>query len=173
MFNKRISIHTSITEVCAVYAPVMLQVLRRCGYVGNDDTVQLKGRVTCELHSHEVLLTELIFQNVFVDYSPAEIAALLSAVIFQQVIWMWHYSSHAADFIFLCYAMQAKCSEPNLTERLQKVGASKNLVQHMHDTWVKISLVYTILFLTLLELLYNDYPSVFRARKQYWEYQKN
>lgn len=62
-----------------------LQVLRRCGYIGDDDTVQLKGRVTCELHSHEVLLTELIFQNVFVDYSPAEIAALLSAVIFQQV----------------------------------------------------------------------------------------
>ena len=53
--------------------------------MGDDETVQLKGRVTCELHSHEVLLTELIFQNVFVDYTPAEIAALLSSVVFQQV----------------------------------------------------------------------------------------
>ncbi len=47
--------------------------------------MQLKGKVTCELNSREVLLTELIFKNVFMDYSPAETAALLSAVVFQQV----------------------------------------------------------------------------------------
>ena len=47
--------------------------------------MELKGRVACEIHSHEVLLTELLFQNVFSEYEPGEIAALLSCIIFQQV----------------------------------------------------------------------------------------
>ncbi len=55
------------------------------GFVSARSTVQMKGRVACEIHSHEVLLTELIFQNVLSDYTPSEIAALLSCFVFQQV----------------------------------------------------------------------------------------
>ena len=62
-----------------------LQVLRHFRFINFHDTVVFKGRVACEVHSHEVLLTELLFQNVFSDYSPAEIAALLSCMVFQQV----------------------------------------------------------------------------------------
>ena len=62
-----------------------LQVLRHFRFINAYDTVVFKGRVACEVHSHEVLLTELLFQNVFSDYSPAEIAALLSSMVFQQV----------------------------------------------------------------------------------------
>ena len=47
--------------------------------------VELKGCVACEIHSHEVLLTELLFTNVFGQFEPPEIAALLSCMIFQQV----------------------------------------------------------------------------------------
>ena len=55
------------------------------GYVSHHGTVELKGKVACELHSHEVLLTELLFQNVFGEFQPAEIVALLSSLVFQQV----------------------------------------------------------------------------------------
>ena len=55
------------------------------GYLNQHSVVELKGKVACELHSHEVLLTELLFENVFDDYEPGEIAALLSSLVFQQV----------------------------------------------------------------------------------------
>ena len=55
------------------------------GYLNQQSTIELKGKVACELHSHEVLLTELLFQNVFDDFQPGEIAALLSSLVFQQV----------------------------------------------------------------------------------------
>ena len=55
------------------------------GYLSHHGVVELKGKVACELHSHEVLLTELLFQNVFEEFEPAEIAALLSSLVFQQV----------------------------------------------------------------------------------------
>ena len=45
----------------------------------------LKGRVACEIHYHEVILTELIFQNVLDEYDPQEIVALLSCFVFEQV----------------------------------------------------------------------------------------
>ncbi|WFD29439.1 Antiviral helicase ski2 [Malassezia sp. CBS 17886] len=48
------------------------------------ETVLLKGRVACELKTvNELILTELILDNVFVEYEPAEIAALLSVFLFR------------------------------------------------------------------------------------------
>lgn len=47
-------------------------------------SVTLKGRVALEMGSHELLLTELVFKNILTDWRPAEIAAMLSALVFQQ-----------------------------------------------------------------------------------------
>lgn len=47
-------------------------------------TVALKGRVALQMGSNELLITELILKNVLTVLQPAEIAALLSALIFQQ-----------------------------------------------------------------------------------------
>jgi len=46
--------------------------------------VALKGRVALQMGSNELLITELILKNVLTVLQPAEIAALLSALIFQQ-----------------------------------------------------------------------------------------
>lgn len=86
-----------------------MEVLHHLGFLSQRGTVELKGRVACEIHSHEVLLTELLFQNVFSENEPGEIAALLSCIVFQQ----------------------SKCSEPNLTERLQK---GQKAIQSMATT---------------------------------------
>lgn len=44
----------------------------------------MKGRVALQMGNNELLITELILKNVLTVLQPAEIAALLSALIFQQ-----------------------------------------------------------------------------------------
>lgn len=62
-----------------------IEVLRRMNYIDEQGTVQLKGRVACEINSaDELLLTELVLDNVFADYEPAEVVAILSAFVFQE-----------------------------------------------------------------------------------------
>ena len=62
----------------------LLQVLRELNYVDEAGTVQLKGRVACEISGHELIITELIFHNMLTPLHPTEIAAVLSSVVFQQ-----------------------------------------------------------------------------------------
>ncbi|KAI9593337.1 translation repressor [Syncephalis fuscata] len=62
-----------------------VQVLKILSYVDEHATVQLKGRVACEINSaDELVLTELILENAFADDEPAEIVALLSGFIFHE-----------------------------------------------------------------------------------------
>ena len=74
-------------------------MLKELQYVDKASTVQLKGRVACEISNHELLITELILENALTDLPPAEIAAVLSCVVFEQ----------------------KRCSEPNLTAPLTQV----------------------------------------------------
>ncbi|XP_038624275.1 helicase SKI2W [Tachyglossus aculeatus] len=60
-----------------------VQVLRTLGYVDGAGTVQLAGRVACAMSSHELLLTELMFDNALTALRPEEIAALLSGLVCQ------------------------------------------------------------------------------------------
>ncbi|CAD5122505.1 DgyrCDS10928 [Dimorphilus gyrociliatus] len=61
-----------------------LQVLRHLGYIDEDDIVQLKGRVACEMSQAELILTELVFENALNSLEPEEIAAILSSIVFEQ-----------------------------------------------------------------------------------------
>ena len=60
-------------------------MLQRLRYVDANNTVQLKGRVACEISNHELIITELVFENAFTNLHPTEIVALLSCFVFQQV----------------------------------------------------------------------------------------
>ncbi|KAK6195918.1 hypothetical protein SNE40_001245 [Patella caerulea] len=75
-----------------------MEVLRSLNYTNDQNTVQLKGRVACEISTHELIITELVFENVLTDLHPADIAAILSCMVFEQ----------------------KRCSEPNLTTELEK-----------------------------------------------------
>jgi len=75
-----------------------IEVLRRLQYLDTDKTVQLKGRVACEMGSNELIVTELVFNNQLTERPPEEIAALLSCLVFQQ----------------------RNCSEPELSDTLIK-----------------------------------------------------
>jgi len=61
-----------------------IEVLRKLRYVDANNTVQLKGRVACEISNHELIITELVFENAFTNLHPTEIVALLSCFVFQQ-----------------------------------------------------------------------------------------
>ncbi|KAJ1528402.1 hypothetical protein ONE63_006817 [Megalurothrips usitatus] len=60
-----------------------LNVLKRLRYINDQDTVELKGKVACEMSSHELMITELVMEGVLTNLPTAEIAALLSCLVFQ------------------------------------------------------------------------------------------
>lgn len=60
-----------------------LEILKRLNYIDDQHAVTLKGRVACEMGSNELMITELVLCNTFTDLDPAEIAALLSSLVFQ------------------------------------------------------------------------------------------
>ncbi|XP_059165640.1 superkiller complex protein 2-like [Physella acuta] len=75
-----------------------IQVLRYLNNINSNNIVQLKGRVACEISNHELMITELVFENIFTELHPFDIAALLSCFVFEM----------------------KKCSEPNLTDAQKK-----------------------------------------------------
>ena len=63
------------------------RALRRLGFATNDDVVEQKGRVACEISSgDELLLTEMVFNGVFNDLTPQQVAALLSCFVFDEKV---------------------------------------------------------------------------------------
>uniref|UniRef100_A0A3Q2QHS0 SKI2 subunit of superkiller complex n=1 Tax=Fundulus heteroclitus TaxID=8078 RepID=A0A3Q2QHS0_FUNHE len=61
-----------------------IKVLQSLQYIDGSGAVQLKGRVACQISSHELLLTELLFENALSPLAPEESAALLSCLVFTQ-----------------------------------------------------------------------------------------
>ncbi|EHK99185.1 P-loop containing nucleoside triphosphate hydrolase [Glarea lozoyensis ATCC 20868] len=63
------------------------RVLRRLGFINDQEVVQLKARVACEISTgdgHECLLAELLFNRFFNEMSPEMCAAVLSCFIFEE-----------------------------------------------------------------------------------------
>lgn len=98
------------------------RVLRRLGFCSQNDVIELKGRVACDITSgDELLLTELIFNGNFNDLKPAEAAALLS-----------------------CFAFQERCKEaprlkPELAEPLKAMReAAAKIAKIMKDSKIEL-----------------------------------
>ncbi|OAX42662.1 ATP-dependent RNA helicase [Rhizopogon vinicolor AM-OR11-026] len=62
-----------------------IEVLKELKFIDENSTIQLKGRVACEINSaNELVLTELILENTLANYEPEEVVALLSCFVFQE-----------------------------------------------------------------------------------------
>ncbi|KAI9860242.1 MAG: hypothetical protein M1824_003242 [Vezdaea acicularis] len=62
-----------------------IAVLKELHFIDENSRIELKGKVACEIHSaDELILTELILENIFAEFDPEEIVALLSAFVFQE-----------------------------------------------------------------------------------------
>lgn len=98
------------------------RVLRRLGFCTQNDVIELKGRVACDISSgDELLLTELIFNGNFNELTPPQAAALLS-----------------------CFAFQERCKEaprlkPELAEPLKAMReAAAKIAKIMKDSKLEI-----------------------------------
>lgn len=61
------------------------RVLRRFQFISEDEVVQLKARVACEISTgDELLLSELLFDRFFNELTPEVCAAVLSCFIFEE-----------------------------------------------------------------------------------------
>ncbi|KAJ3342487.1 ATP-dependent RNA helicase mtr4 [Gonapodya sp. JEL0774] len=59
------------------------RVLRRLGYSNDNDVIDVKGRVACELTTgDELVLTELLLNGVFNELSPEQTCAVLGCFVF-------------------------------------------------------------------------------------------
>jgi ATP-dependent RNA helicase DOB1 len=82
----------SITEALTIMQLDELKsrkrVLRRLGFINDQEVLQVKARVACEISSsgdgHELLLSELLFNRFFNELSPEVCAAVLSCFIFEE-----------------------------------------------------------------------------------------
>ncbi len=60
-------------------------VLRTLGYIDENETVCVKGRVACEVNTcEELIVTEMVLEGVLNDLEPAAIVAALSSLVFQE-----------------------------------------------------------------------------------------
>ena len=79
-------------EIQAAHAIMQLEelkcrkrVLRRLQFINEEEVVQLKARVACEISTgDELMLSELLFNRFFNDLSPEHIAAVLSVFVFEE-----------------------------------------------------------------------------------------
>ncbi|XGW25717.1 hypothetical protein V3C99_006824 [Haemonchus contortus] len=60
-----------------------IEVLKALDFVDATNMVTFKGRVACEIHHQELLITELILSKKLHEKSPAEVAAMFSATTCQ------------------------------------------------------------------------------------------
>jgi len=60
-------------------------LLRTLGYIDENETVCVKGRVACEVNTcEELIVTEMVFEGLLNELDPAEIVAALSSLVFQE-----------------------------------------------------------------------------------------
>merc|ERR1719327_1570466 len=95
-FERKVKLHASIQEfdkqisqhrfmVMGDDLRAMRRVLRRLEFVDKVGIVQLKGRMACEITAaDEVLMTEIVFQNVFEGMEANHIIALCSCLVFDE-----------------------------------------------------------------------------------------
>jgi len=63
----------------------MLRVLRRLGFINQENIVEKKGRTACEVNTaDELVLTELMFHGAFNEMKPAVAVALLSCFVYDE-----------------------------------------------------------------------------------------
>lgn len=81
--RKEISKATSILQMDELKN--RKKVLRRLDFINDQEVVQLKARVACEISTgDELMLSELLFDGFFNDLTPEACAAILSCFVFEE-----------------------------------------------------------------------------------------
>jgi antiviral helicase SKI2 len=117
-------------------------VLHRLGYVDESGTVCIKGRVACEVNScDELIATEMVFEGLLNEMDPEEIAAVLSALVYQEKK-EEELDSELPDSIVQC-CHQMKTIALNLG-RLQKEAGLELDPSEYTDASLRFGLVHVV-----------------------------
>ncbi|VDL60225.1 unnamed protein product [Hymenolepis diminuta] len=85
MAHEELNKKESLLQLDELYS--RKRVLRRLGFCTEDDVIHLKGRIACEISSgDELMLTELLLDGFFNDFTPAQIAGILSCFVAEKGI---------------------------------------------------------------------------------------
>uniref|UniRef100_A0A3P8NZN3 SKI2 homolog, superkiller viralicidic activity 2-like n=1 Tax=Astatotilapia calliptera TaxID=8154 RepID=A0A3P8NZN3_ASTCA len=119
-----------------------IKVLQSLQYIDSGGAVQLKGRVACQISSHELLLTELLFENVLSPLAPEESAALLSCLVFTQntqhpdlVIFLYQGIEQVKSVAQRIGELQRECGIPQTAEEF--VGQFKFGLTEVVYCWAR------------------------------------
>jgi superfamily II RNA helicase len=117
-----------------------------CRYITNEDVVELKGKVACEISSaDELTLTELMFSGAFKEISVEQMVALLSCFVWQEKLHDAQKPREELGFLFLqlqeiarrVATVQYDCKVKNLLVSIKrsnmlKTTRSRNAMNCMH-----------------------------------------
>jgi antiviral helicase SKI2 len=96
-------------------------VLQTLGYVDDNETVCVKGRVACEVNTcPELIATEMVFEGVLNELEPAEIVAALSALVYQEKSGNDEFDSELPEQLLEC------------CKRMQKIATNLGQLQKEH-----------------------------------------
>jgi len=119
-----------------------IRVLQKLNYISKDRIVLLKGKAAREMSTcSELIATELVFENLLSDLSPAESAALLSSLVFQEK------ANNDPDLPESLKNVQEKLL--SIAERLAKVQIECGIVFDTNE-WIKDNLNFR-----LMEIVYE------------------
>ena len=119
------------------------EVLKKLGYIDENETVCVKGRVACEVNTcDELIATEMVFEGLLNDFEPTEIVAVLSALVYQQKSSDEDFDSELPEKLVTC-CQQMKTIATNLG-RLQRDCGLKIDPGEYCDGSLKFGLVHVV-----------------------------
>jgi antiviral helicase SKI2 len=118
-------------------------VLRTLGYLDDNETVCVKGRVACEVNTcEELVVTEMVFEGILNELEPAEIVAALSSLIYQQKSDDDDFDIEMPESLLNC-CQRMKTIALNLGQMQKEHGLDVDPMEYSENT-LKFGLVHVV-----------------------------
>lgn len=118
-------------------------VLRTLGYIDENETVCVKGRVACEVNTcEELIVTEMVLEGVLNDLEPAAIAAALSSLVYQEKSSDEDFDAELPESLRLCCERMKEIAN-NLGQLQKEHGLNVDPLEYQEGS-LKFGLVHVV-----------------------------
>jgi len=118
-------------------------VLRELGYIDQQESVCVKGRVACEVGTcEELIVTEIVTEGLFSDLTPEEIVACLSSLVYQAKNTDEEFDSELPEKLVNC-CNQMKTIATNLGQLQKEKGLDIDPGEYCDDS-LNFGLVHVV-----------------------------
>jgi antiviral helicase SKI2 len=144
-------------------------MLLTSGYIDDNETVCVKGRVACEVNTcDELIVTEMVLEGILNDLEPPEIVAALSALVFQEKSNDDEFNAELPEQLVMC-CQQMKTIALNLGHLQKDHGLEIDPAEYC-DASLKFGLVHVVYewalgvpFSSICELTFVQEGSIVRC----------